>query len=136
MPNLCHYQDNDRSGKKTFCPVNRAAGSHAALSTLMQEKRLEAHASRDHTRVGPLWDGYHESRRFSRDTQSHIPPSILVYEDSRAAGSLCTSSIQSLRRAARYRGTSLIKNCPTLGPYNRPAPGTLWWSWGGGGGFL
>ena len=29
---------------------------------------LEAHASRDHTLVGPLWEGYHESRRCSRDT--------------------------------------------------------------------
>ena len=27
-----------------------------------------AHASRDHTLVGPLWEGYHESRRCSRDT--------------------------------------------------------------------
>ena len=29
---------------------------------------LAAHASRDHTLVGPLWEGYHESRRCSRDT--------------------------------------------------------------------
>ena len=30
-----------------------------------------------------------------------------------------------------YRGTSLIKNCPLLGPYSRPVPRALWWSWGG-----
>ena len=29
---------------------------------------LEAHASRDHTLAGPLWEGYRESRRCSRDT--------------------------------------------------------------------
>ena len=35
----------------------------------------------------------------------------------------------------RYRGASLIRNCPLLGPYSRPMPGPLWWS-GGGGRFL
>jgi len=29
---------------------------------------LEAHASRDHTLAGPLWEGCRESRRCSRDT--------------------------------------------------------------------
>ena len=29
-------------------------------------------------------------------------------------------------------GTSLIRNCPPLGPYSRPMPRPLWWSWGGG----
>jgi len=29
---------------------------------------FEAHASRDHTLVGPLWEGYHESKTCSRDT--------------------------------------------------------------------
>jgi len=44
---------------------------------------LEAHASRDHTLVGPLWEGYHESRRCSRDTypESYITEYTLVYED-------------------------------------------------------
>jgi hypothetical protein len=27
-----------------------------------------AHASRDHTLVGPLWEGYHASRRCSKET--------------------------------------------------------------------
>ena len=31
-----------------------------------------------------------------------------------------------------YRGTSLIKNHPLLGPYSRPMPRTLRWSYGGG----
>ena len=31
-----------------------------------------------------------------------------------------------------YRGTSLIRNRTHLGPYSRPLPGALWWSWGGG----
>ena len=29
-----------------------------------------------------------------------------------------------------YRGTSLIRNRPTLGPYSRPMPGALWLSQG------
>jgi len=35
---------------------------------------LEAHASMGNTLVGPLWEGYHESRRCSRDTypETHI----------------------------------------------------------------
>ena len=33
---------------------------------------------------------------------------------------------------AFYRGTSLIRNTPLLGPYSRTIPGVLWWSWGGG----
>ena len=27
-----------------------------------------------------------------------------------------------------YRGTSLIRNSPPLGPYSRPMPRALWWS--------
>ena len=29
--------------------------------------------------------------------------------------------------SARYRGTSLIRNTPPVGPYSRPRPGALWW---------
>jgi len=44
---------------------------------------LEAHSSRDHTLAGPLWEGYLESRRCSRDTypESYITEYTLVYED-------------------------------------------------------
>jgi len=31
-----------------------------------------------------------------------------------------------------YRGTSLIKNNPLLGPYSRTMNRALWWSWGKG----
>ena len=31
-----------------------------------------------------------------------------------------------------YRGTSLMKKRHTIGPYNRPLPRVLWWSWGVG----
>jgi len=31
-----------------------------------------------------------------------------------------------------YRGTSLIRNTPLLGPYSRTIPKVIWWSWGGG----
>ena len=30
-------------------------------------------------------------------------------------------------RGVRYRGTSLIRNAPLLGPYRRALPRTLWW---------
>jgi hypothetical protein len=32
----------------------------------------------------------------------------------------------------KYRGASLIRNCAPLGPYSRPMPRVLWWSWGWG----
>ena len=31
-----------------------------------------------------------------------------------------------------YRGTSLIRNTPLLGPYSKTIPRGKWWSWGGG----
>ena len=42
---------------------------------------LEAHASRDHTLAGPLWEGCHECRRCSRDTypETYISPNTLQY---------------------------------------------------------
>ena len=35
-----------------------------------------------------------------------------------------------------YRGTSLIRNCLLLGPYNKPVPRVIWWSLGVGGGLM
>ena len=32
------------------------------------------------------------------------------------------------KRVWPYRGTSLIRNCPPLGPYSRTMPRALWWS--------
>ena len=48
--------------------------------------KLEAHASREHTLAGPLWEGYHESRRCSGDTcpESDITEYTLVYEEKHA----------------------------------------------------
>ena len=42
------------------------------------------HSSRDHTLAGPLWEGFRESRRCSRDTypESYITEFTLVYENS------------------------------------------------------
>ena len=31
-----------------------------------------------------------------------------------------------------YRGTSLMRNTPLLGPYSKTTPGVLWWPYGGG----
>ncbi|KAJ1491230.1 hypothetical protein T484DRAFT_3222922 [Baffinella frigidus] len=36
-----------------------------------------------------------------------------------------------LSQTVPYRGTSLIRNRPPLGPYSRPTPRALWWSLGG-----
>ena len=33
--------------------------------------------------------------------------------------------------ASWYRGTSLIRSNPLVGPYSRPMPRVLWWSYGG-----
>ena len=35
-------------------------------------------------------------------------------------------------RHCTYRGTSLIRNSPRLGPYSRTIPRVVRWSWGGG----
>ena len=37
-------------------------------------------------------------------------------------------SIFSHWASSQYRGTSLIRNCPPLGPYSRTMPRALWWS--------
>ena len=37
--------------------------------------------------------------------------------------------------ASLYRGTSLIRNCPPLGPYSRTMPKALWCPGGGGGSY-
>jgi len=70
-------------------------------------------------------------------TQSHISPSILVYEDQHriltapftAKGGVaepdgeCTARVPPL---VPYRGTSLIRNSASLGPYSSPMPRNLW----------
>ena len=126
-----------------------------------------------------LWEGYHGSRRCSRDTypESHVSPSILVVKENPgcrraifafalASGARCRGwgsvgcgvdpwkiQLLGLRwwghylgcrfgtrrifglaeglatiRFNSYRGSSLIRNRPTLGPYSRPTPRALWWS--------
>ena len=39
-------------------------------------------------------------------------------------------AVQGLKQA--YRGTSLMKNMPFLGPYSKTLSRVLWWSQGGG----
>ena len=38
-----------------------------------------------------------------------------------------------LVHSAGYRGTSLIRNNPPVGPYRSPMLKAIWWSWGVGG---
>ena len=56
----------------------------------------------------PSWQG--KSKNVSGKNLSH-PPGLVVF---------CFLSL--------YRGTSLIRNRHTLGPYSRPTPRALWWS--------
>ena len=64
-------------------------------------------------------------------TQSHISPSILVYEETqdrtvqRAHG--CSPS-RTRFIPGQYRGTSLIRNRAPLGPYRRTLSKAVWWS--------
>ena len=37
----------------------------------------------------------------------------------------------SVRLSGLYKGTSLRRNVLFLGPYSRPMPRILWWSYGG-----
>ena len=46
------------------------------------------------------------------------------------------SVVRDQARADMYRGTSPLKNRLPLGPYGRPMPRALRWSWGGGGGHM
>ena len=66
---------------------------------------LEAHASRDHTLAGPLWEGCRESRRCSRDTypESYITEYTLVYEEKNG---VCpaTSKWTGVAREVRFGG--------------------------------
>ena len=57
-----------------FYTVTKVDGLRVVRLKLPYRWGLEAHASRDHTLVRPLREGYHESRRCSRDTrpESHI----------------------------------------------------------------
>ena len=45
---------------------------------------------------------------------------------------ICTKITSHVFQDVTYRGTSLLRNCFPLGPYSRPIPKVLWWSWGGG----
>ena len=57
-------------------------------------------------------------------TQSHISPSILVYEEQLGLSfSDARTSRVSSPSVLLYRGTSLIGNSPPLGPYSRTTPG-------------
>jgi hypothetical protein len=39
---------------------------------------------------------------------------------------------REMRKPLRYRGSSLIRNTPPVGPYSSPMPRELWRSWGSG----
>ena len=43
-----------------------------------------------------------------------------------------TAPPQRVCEVGNYRGASLIRNPPLLGPYSRTIPRVLWWSQGGG----
>ena len=60
-------------------------------------------------------------------------------DDKIAEGSACSSlasAYEAMVHPASYRGISLIRNHPPLGPYRRPVPRDLGGSSGGPRGFL
>ena len=44
----------------------------------------------------------------------------------RRMGSVCSSVLVLPFHSVEYRGTSLIRNTPLLGPYSRTIPRVLW----------
>ena len=45
----------------------------------------------------------------------------------------CTSQrVPRTQNSNRYKGTSLIRNIPLVGPHIRTVSRALWWPWGGG----
>ena len=62
-----------------------------------------------------------------------VSVSGLLYDGLRFGGSgAAQGEFQGERPHHYYRGASLIRNRPPLGPYSRPLPRALWCSWGGG----
>jgi len=59
--------------------------------------------------------------------ESYITEYTLVYED-KLLHSRSAAGSRGACVPERYRGTSLMRNHLTLGPYRRPMPRVLWWS--------
>ena len=70
---------------------------------------------------------YHTKITSSRE-HTHPPRERAL----RRTPSLRRPPVSQYRRELRYRCTSLIRNIPHLGPYSRPMPRALRWSYGGG----
>ena len=64
---------------------------------------------------------------------SEVPLQVRVYWDAEALCRLLGRWQFLMSKVPLGRGTSLIRNRPTLGPYRRPKPVALWWSLGGSG---
>jgi len=52
----------------------------------------------------------------------------LTIHDVRHESRGCSCGSASDARRASYRGTSLIRNTPLVGPYSRTIPRVIWWS--------
>ena len=72
---------------------------------------------------GPLILGLHVRKIQCRNLQLAAQVLSLQCESPR----LCTPA-EARARDLHYRGTSLIRNCHSLGPYSRPIPRALRWS--------
>ena len=72
------------------------------------------------------------SSRFEALFLSSIYGTSLAPLPSRAPHHLHSALGQCCVTKYWYRGTSLIRNTPLLGPYRRSIPRVLWWSSGGG----
>ena len=70
---------NAGGGRDVRAVVKIIKDSHVRQSRPDPDLGFRVDGLRDHTLVGPLWEGYHESRRCSRDTH---PESYITKYDS------------------------------------------------------
>ena len=53
-------------------------------------------------------------------------PMYMYYKSVKNGGGVRRLPLEITRERARYRGTSLIRNIPLVGPYSSPIPRNLW----------
>ena len=88
--------------------------------------------------VNPLWGGIKQKRDFAgsgergggRKKNSACVQGYLAHK--KTPTPLGPPQEPGHKPTERYRGTSLIRNAPLLGPFSRTTPRVLWWSQGGG----
>ena len=76
---------------------------------------------------------HHVSDVFGGPASRHVSLNSLFQVPLYLPFTWCAGRVRVLTRSPKalltteYRGTSLIRNNPPVGPYSRPMPGALWW---------